>query len=239
MYFKNFPQVTYKFGDGEQPVVFAQLNAYTDIVDQIKDDAATYQKYTILDGDRPDTLSYKLYGDVKYYWSFFLLNENLRESGWPLTNQEAYDTVKKHYPNYAVTCENNWFKGKFKVGATVSGNTSGATGKIVQTFPDLGLIIIDSNISFNDGEIVSTGTGADIETITVVKATTQYNAVHHYEDTNKNWVDIDPLDQTNGYTPITYLDRFLSFNDELKEIKIFKPDVIVQVQAEFDKALRG
>lgn len=240
MYFKNFPQVAYKFGDGEQPVAFTQLNAYVDLVDQIKDDVSAYQKYTILDGDRPDVLSYKLYNDVRFYWSFFFLNESLRESGWPLTQQEAYDVVKKNYPNQAIQTENNWFKGKFKVGALVSGNTSGATGKIIQTFPDIGMIIVDSPISFNTGEIVSTGTGADIETIVATKATTQYNAVHHYEDSNREWVDINPLDHNgHSYTPVTYLDRFLEFNNDLKEIKIFKPKVMLQVQTEFDKALRG
>ena len=80
-YFQNFPTVAYKFGDNEAPVLFNNLSAYVDIVDQIKDNVAFYNKYTIQAGDRPDTLSYKLYDTVDYYWTFFLMNDHLRISG--------------------------------------------------------------------------------------------------------------------------------------------------------------
>ena len=37
----NFPTVAYSFGDNESPVLFNNLSAYVDIVDQIKDNVAS------------------------------------------------------------------------------------------------------------------------------------------------------------------------------------------------------
>lgn len=240
MYFKDFPIVSYRFGNNEQPVLFPKLNTYVDLVDRVSNDAAAYQKYTIQDGERPDILSHKLYGSVKYYWTFFALNDTLRESGWPLTIQETYDTAKKHYPNQTIVTEDNWFKGKFKIGATVSGNTSGTTGKIVQTRPDLGQIIVGTLSNFNDGEVVSTGTGTGIETITVKSQSPQYDSTHHYENSDKEWVDIDPLDQqTSGLTKVTHMDRFIEFNEDLRQINVLSRNIVEQVHNEFMKSLRG
>jgi hypothetical protein len=39
-------------------------------------------------------------------------------------------------------------------------------------------------------------------------------------------------------TPITNLDRLIAENDKLKQIKIFRPDVANQINAEYQKLLR-
>ena len=54
MYFKNFPQIDYKFGENIEASKFQDLMAYIDIVDQVKDDISTYTWYNIQDGTRPD-----------------------------------------------------------------------------------------------------------------------------------------------------------------------------------------
>jgi len=66
----------------------------------------------------------------------------------------------------------------------------------------------------------------------------QFNAVHHYENSAGEPVDINPITQdTTGLIPITYLDRMIAKNDELKEIKAFKPGVVTQINAEWQKLL--
>ena len=61
-YFYNFPNVAYKFCNEESITAFQDISAYVDIIDQIKDDVNFYQFYNVLDGDRPDIVSFKLYG---------------------------------------------------------------------------------------------------------------------------------------------------------------------------------
>ena len=102
MFFKNFPKVRYKFGDAEAPVSFRKLSTYVDVLDRVVNNISTYNKITIKDYDRPDTLAYQLYGKPEYYWTFFVMNENLREQGWPIPQKELLTFIKKAYPGVAV-----------------------------------------------------------------------------------------------------------------------------------------
>ena len=77
-FFSNFPIVNYKFGNEVSDTIFQNLTVYVDLIDQIIDNASLYTKYTIQDGERPDSLSYKLYDTVDHYWTFYLLNKKLR-----------------------------------------------------------------------------------------------------------------------------------------------------------------
>ena len=80
-FFKNFDIIDYRFGDNEPPVLFNNITQYVDMVDQLKDNVSFYNKYTIVAGERPDTLAYELYGNTDYYWTFYLMNDHIRESG--------------------------------------------------------------------------------------------------------------------------------------------------------------
>ncbi len=57
MFFNKFPTTNYRFGDELGTTLFNNLSVYADIIDQLKDQITFYEKYTILDGDRPDTVS--------------------------------------------------------------------------------------------------------------------------------------------------------------------------------------
>ena len=109
-HFQNYPKVLYRFGNEIDPVVTQNLATYVDIVDQVKDDITIYSDYTILDGDRPDILSYRMYGDIRYYWLFYYVNDNIKEEGWPLTAHEVYEQMRKYYPHQYIRTYNNWFK---------------------------------------------------------------------------------------------------------------------------------
>ena len=241
-HFANFPSVFYRFGNELDPVIFQKLGTYVDIIDRVKDDITSYADYTILDGERADTLSYKLYGDIRYYWLFYYVNDNIREEGWPLSAQEVFTQMEKYYPHQFIRTFDNWFKSDFKIGNRATGKKSGAFGDIVQTHPDLGQIIVnvENSFTFQKSEAVEAGFGFfNPDTINVQAFGRQYDAVHHYEDANGNYVDIDPLQVTPSLvTPITFSDRFIAENEKRKRIRIIKPDVINQIYSEFNKALK-
>lgn len=68
----------------------------------------------------------------------------------------------------------------------------------------------------------------------------QLNGVHHYEDTDGNWVDIDPLSQnTYGATPISNLEYLRAKNEELRQIRVINPDLISGVVSDFAEAMRN
>lgn len=101
-YFRNFPVVDYKFGDETTFAQFQHLGTAVDILDQVKQYSVYYYTYQIQNGERPEQLSYKLYGDVNHYWTFYLLNDHLRQSGWPIRHADIYTKALQYYPNSVV-----------------------------------------------------------------------------------------------------------------------------------------
>ncbi len=240
MYFKNFPQTLYNFGDAEPFVRFQLLNTYVNLIDQFRDDVTVYEKYTIQPGERADTLSFRLYGTTDYYWTFFMANEKLRESGWPLDRSRIYEAAQKNYPHRAITTATNISDTNFKKGQVVTGSQSGSTGPVVEVKLDLGIIIVNANGNFNDGETLSVGTGGDIQTCLITSEVAQYDSIHHYENSDNEHVDIDPLNpNTSGLVPITYAERLINFNDDLSQISIINPRIIEQVVGQFNKELKA
>ena len=71
-YFYNFPSTFYRYGTEKTPNFVQNLAAYVQVIDDVRDNVAFYTKYNILDGDRPDQVSKKLYGTTDYYFTFFI-----------------------------------------------------------------------------------------------------------------------------------------------------------------------
>ena len=248
MYFKKFPLVDYNFGDNESSTLFNNITAYVDIIDQVKQEIAFYEKYTILDGDRPDVVSTKLYGTPDFHWTFFFMNDGLRESGWPMPEHELRELIKKRYPHRVVTTEGN-IASFFLPGVNVLGKTSGTTGKIIERNLDLGQLVIASDknnegLNNNFGTTEQIAAGDNIEqqaanTVVAINETLQYNSVLYYKNSSGEIVDIDPFNQvTSSLTPVTIMEDNIEFNDRLKEIIIIRPERVTTVVSEYFRLLR-
>jgi hypothetical protein len=169
-YFRNFPLVNYNFGDEVQPNVFQNLSAYVDLIDQVAEDASFYQQYTIVDGERPDTLSYKLYDATEYYWTFYLLNDRIRQQGWPLTYQSLQSDSKKFYPNTTLTTDES-LHGEFFAGdvvVTAPFSNPGFKGKIIEKRMDVGQLVVAPTLEVRSISITNGGSGyTSAPTITI------------------------------------------------------------------------
>ena len=108
-FFNGFPFTSYKVGNETDVAYIQDISAYVDIIDQVKENVSIYQKYDILDGERPDVLSEKLYGSTKYYWTFYLMNDSIRKNGFPLSSNELDVWVKKKYPNTTLVTRDYFF----------------------------------------------------------------------------------------------------------------------------------
>ena len=239
MFFANYPTTLYNFGDEKSNTVIQDLSAYVDLIDQIKDNINFYEKYTLQEGERADVLSQKLYGTSAYYWTFYLLNDNLRQQGWPLTNQDIRAKAIADYPNTTLTTRDiNTLFEHFVVGDNVVGSSSGAIGTVLRRNIDLGQIIVDGT-GFTSNEVITESHQDTVFSVTLVGATEEYNGIHHYEDANKLYADIDPYNAPSAsLTPITNIERYEAVNDDLKQINIIKPQSIAQVFAAYQEALR-
>lgn len=235
-YFKNFPNVNYKFGEENYSVSTPDLSAYTDIVDTIKDQISFYQLYTI-QNERPDQLSYKLYENPSYYWTFFLMNDAIRRQGWPLGQREAEEAAQKVFNKTTITTRNH-INGSFPIGGTVTGVTSEETGTIVRRNLDLGQIIINGTKNFTNNEVLKCNTTD--ENIIVFSSSEEYNSAKEYVDGDRNVVDIVPEDGPGVLlTAVTYMDYYKAENEKLREIKVIKPEAMSSVISAFNQAIRS
>ena len=66
--------------------------------------AVLFSKYTIMDGERPDSLSDKVYGNPFYDW-VILLSNNMTNAhyDWPLSNLELVKTLEKEFDDAWAT----------------------------------------------------------------------------------------------------------------------------------------
>ena len=247
-YFKDFPQTAYSFGSNELPVAFTNIGTYVDIVDQVKDEISAYRYYYIQEGDRPDLLAHKLYQDQSFYWTFFLLNDNLRESGWPLTEKSLVTKVGKDHPNFVISTRDN-LSGIFTLGQTVVGSQSGVTGTVSFRNLDLGQLFIE-NIQFGESEasgsprffndeVVTSQVGNDVQSISLFSAIDEPNSIDHFLDGDGRRADINPYaEPAADLTPGTKLEKYREVNDNLKRIKVMTPEVVTQVASKFQEELR-
>ena len=237
-YFRKFPSAAYQFGNEVNFAVATDLTPYINLIDQIKDDTSTYESYFILDGDRPDQVSQKLYDTTDNYWTFYFLNDKLRRQGWPLSYTELVDRIKLQYPNRTLVIREH-LGSKFQVGHEITGSTSGATGVILRRNLDLGQIIVKptNNNTFQAEVITNTIDGVTVSS-TVSSTSLEYLSAHHYEDTSGKTVDIDPtLAPGASLVEITYQQRFENANESLRDIKVFKPDIISTIITQFQSEL--
>lgn len=245
-FFRHFPRTFYKFGDESNQDVFENLSIYADVIDQVKDKISVYQDYHILPNERPDQVSFKLYGSPDYHWTFYLMNDKLRESGWPLSDSEVFLFAQKKYDSTILTTLTRIYD-KFKVGQNMLGLTSGASATIIHRDLQLGQLWVKGvpDPAFINGELI-TSTNADgvLENITLVSSEIQYNSIHHYENVDEEWVDIGFDSATGNYlspgslnTPITWLEKLVAKNDELKQIRVIKPNSIEVIAESFRTAV--
>jgi len=191
-YFKNFPQVDYHFGNAVNSTKYQDLNVYIDLLDQIKDDVSFYQYYNILDGERPDQISQKLYGTSDLHWTLFLLNPDIRLLGWPLSSNEVTKKVKADYPNTTLYTRVD-LSNKFLRDTVVTGQSSGATGTILRRHLDLGQIVVEGSPSFVAGEYISATENDTYISGKIDSVVREWNAVHHYENDSAEYVDVNPF----------------------------------------------
>lgn len=238
-YFRYFPLVDYTFGDEKLPDAFQNIAIYSEIFDEVKNNIAFYQDYYIPEGERPDQTSYFLYQSSTLHWTFFLMNDKLRERGWPLSNQDLVDKAQKDYNETTLTTRTR-LTDKFKVGQTITGSSSGATGVISHRHLDFGQVVIRNKTgNFTAGELVTSfNTDDELESITLFSSGPEYLSAHHYENAAGEYVDIDPeVGPGSLLSEVSYLDRLFVQNEELKQIKVIKPSALNAVVSSFREAV--
>ena len=106
MYFSLVPNIAYdekpiKFPFSESDYVIAKnfFRRYK-VNDDIFSNVVYFKKYSIVDGERPDTVADKAYGDPFYDWVILMTNNLVNaQFDWPKTNYQLYKELEAKFDN--------------------------------------------------------------------------------------------------------------------------------------------
>jgi hypothetical protein len=228
-YFTNFPTTQYDIlFDGYKSEV-VDIFRIVKVKKQYRDDVSYYTYYDIQDGERPDIVSARLYGTADYYWTFFMINDNLVNvfTDWPLSTEDVQHLSLRKYAGTVLT-SNEDFSYKFTVGTTIQGLQSGATATILDKDPDLGIIKIQPlTKTFVPGEVIRDTLSNEF--ITITGQALFKDAVHHFEDADGYHVPKN----TVGATPISNEEHEFIMNDNKSKIKVLRPEYVQVIADQF------
>jgi len=234
-FFNRFPVEFYNFGNEVEASVIQNISSYVDIIDELKNNVSIYEKYEILEGERPDILSQKLYGSTKYYWTFYLMNDKIRKNGFPIRSNDLVTWVKKIHPNTNLVTRDYFFT-KMKIGDSITGVTSTTTAEVIDRDVNLGHIVVKGDKSFTDGETIQK-TGDSTQSITLHSHSKEHLAARYFTNAASEQVDIDPTVGGGSNIEVTNLSYYQKLNDGNRVIRIIKPSSILQIYDNYKSQL--
>ena len=98
-YFKTLPKLI-STNNGNS-VVMANLLARSSIIQSLLSNSLIFYNYDIQDGDTPEIVAYKYYGDIYRYWIVLFSNQIIDPQwDWPLNSKVLQQYIFNKYPDF-------------------------------------------------------------------------------------------------------------------------------------------
>jgi hypothetical protein len=99
-YFSTLPKIV-KTDANRNSVILTDLMARCSIIPKILKNPMVYYDYDIQDGDTPEIVAYKYYGQSYRYWIVLFANQiNDPQWDWPLSTNNFNAYIKNKYQNF-------------------------------------------------------------------------------------------------------------------------------------------
>ncbi|SVB15933.1 uncharacterized protein METZ01_LOCUS168787 [marine metagenome] len=100
-FFSHYPKISYNVSGVREPTklkIAVDIMNRTKIKDVLLDSIVQFQPYSIPENERPDVTAVKVYGDVKFTWLIFVMNEMHNPVwDWPLGTREFITYLEAKY----------------------------------------------------------------------------------------------------------------------------------------------
>ena len=100
MYFDSFPVIFY---DSSGDLIFKDVTNLLRRVwlrTKVRTNSLLYDTYNVKEGETPEMIAHKLYGDTELHWIILLVNEVTdRYHQWPMTTPQFLDFINDKYDN--------------------------------------------------------------------------------------------------------------------------------------------
>jgi|TARA_B100000902_G_scaffold269630_1_gene255561 hypothetical protein len=241
-FFKQIPNIQYDFkSDGkffEAKDLFRKVSTWS----YLQEGISGYTYYRVTEGERPDVVSSKLYGDSTLYWTFFLVNENLQDfNDWPKSGQLLHRFIARKYSGKVLVGSESTdivsfdhatnVSSKFLLGEKVTQTSSGAFGFVTKIDPTHNRIVLNSvEGTFTTGTVVGSDSS---KSFTVTSVADEKDVVHHYTDSNGLRTTV-----STSNTPVSNEEYERDINEDKFNIRIIEPRYIDKVVTEFNRLVR-
>jgi len=100
-FFSTFPKIDYNLsGVNGTTVEVTDIFRRVKIRDKLADNVTLFDKYDVEEGEKPEDVAYKIYGDTDYFWVVTLINNIVnRYYDWPLDEYNFQQFVADKYAN--------------------------------------------------------------------------------------------------------------------------------------------
>ena len=237
-YFKHFPTIDFDLKNDGNLIEAKDIFRNIRVAEDAEEGITGYEYYYVGDQDRPDVLASKLYGDSTLYWLFWMVNPHLAVyNDWPKSQRVLEKYIARKYSGKALVAPFqsdivSSSDSKFFQGEKVVGSTSSAFGFVTKIDPTNNQIVLnDITGQFQVGETV---TGSNSSKSFIISSVRNFSdSPHHYEDSEGNKTTI-----SEGNTAVSNFDYEQVFNDEKRNIKYIKQDVLPDLLREFQSFIR-
>jgi hypothetical protein len=256
-YFNKFPKIDYTLYGDNRTVKIPDFSLYAKALDRGIEGAAAYQWYDIQE-QRPDQVSYALYGSTEYYWTFFVINDHLKSgnNGWPLSEDAFAKYIEENYNGFTITPyrgldsnqvphppDYNAIAGRFPIG-TILRNNSNVEAKVIKRVAELNQLVCQYTTegNFTEGEpLLAIEQSDNFDQYNIYDnwdLREWKNSAHHYEDDDGNYVT-SGLNTERSNTIVTYLDYETSLNDQNRRIRALRKEYVEQFSTAYRRILNN
>ena len=123
MYFDNFPTIPYDSELKGQFKDVKNLLRRVGVRAKVKSNTSLFDTYDIKNGETPESIAFKLYGEAELHWIIMLVNDITdRYHDWPMTEAQFSQFVHDKYDNvdavhhYEISQESGNTKKKIDIG---------------------------------------------------------------------------------------------------------------------------
>jgi predicted site-specific integrase-resolvase len=127
MYFKEFPQFLYdfKYGNTTKTTVVTDITRNVRFRKEVLENVTLFDEYDIVDGETPEIVAEKIYGDPEYHWIIMLANQKHDYiSDFPLSEQALVKHIVATYGAQRYAIRHYVNAGGFVVNSTATGAVS-------------------------------------------------------------------------------------------------------------------
>jgi len=231
MYFNSIKNALIDIDGSGNVDLMKNLTAKAKISDALINNAGYYQTVEVIDGERPDHLSQRLYGTEIYHWTFLLLNPQIKNiwDDWPMKYSQLVEYCTNKYQYLAADTDAD-LNNKFILNETVTGGISSATGKIKEIHVNMGYVVIEktSGTFTVTGETIFGVDSQDSVACNFIKSQA-YAPHHHVDDSTSKWVPR----RASGTTAYSYIDYESAVTEQNRNVKVIKPEHIRPIAQQF------